>query len=264
MDQDDISSNRPKLSVMKGVIFDIKRFAVHDGPGIRTTVFLKGCPLRCAWCHNPESQGFGVETLQGQAGAVCVGRTVSLDEVIGEIERDTAFYDQSGGGVTFSGGEPLSQPEFVMAALDRCGELDIHRTVDTCGQVPREVLLAAATRTDLFLYDLKLAGADRHQRYTGADVTLIQENLKALCETGVAIRVRIPVIPGINDSAEQMAALGKVIASLPRELPVDLLAYHGAAMDKYPRFGMEPPLPDTPEPTEAEMNTCRLMIDERT
>ncbi len=245
---------------MKGVIFDIKRFAVHDGPGIRTTVFLKGCPLRCAWCHNPESQGFGVETLQGQAGAVRVGRSVSLDEVIGEIERDTSFYDESGGGVTFSGGEPLSQPEFLMAALDRCGELDIHRTVDTCGQVPREVLLDVARRTDLFLYDLKLADGEKHQRYTGVDVMLIQDNLKALCETGVAIRVRIPLIPGINDSAEQVAALGQVIASLPRELPVDLLAYHQAAMDKYPRFGMVPPLPDTPEPTEEEMEHCRLMM----
>ena len=239
---------------MEGVIFDIKRFAVHDGPGIRTTVFLKGCPMRCVWCHNPESQGFGVETLIGLRGPVCVGRKVSVDELLNDVKRDVLFFDESGGGVTFSGGEPLSQPEFLMAALERCGAMDIHRTVDTCGLVSREVLLDVAKRTDLFLYDIKMANVDSHQRYTGADFPLIQENLEALCATGVAIKIRIPVIPGINDGAEQMVAMGQVVASLPRELPVQLVAFHRAAMDKYLRFGMEPPLPDIPEPTEAELD----------
>jgi pyruvate formate lyase activating enzyme len=246
--------------MMKGVIFDIKRFAVHDGPGIRTTVFLKGCPLRCAWCHNPESQGFGVETFEGRVGTLHVGRRVTVDEMAAEIERDVVFFDESGGGVTFSGGEPLAQPEFLMALLDRCGELAVHRAVDTSGYAPREALLAVAERTDLFLYDLKPVDAASHLAHTGVGVELIHENLRALCETGAAIQLRVPVIPGMTDTPGNLAELKRFITSLPRELPVKLLAYHRAAMDKYPRFGMEPPLPDVPEPTAAEIALCRDAI----
>jgi len=245
---------------MKGVIFDIKRFAVHDGPGIRTTVFLRGCPLRCSWCHNPESQGFGVETLEGRDGPIHVGREVTVDELSAEIERDVSFFDESGGGVTFSGGEPLSQPEFLAGALDRCGELELHRVVDTSGYAPREVLLEVAERTDLFLYDLKPAGAASHLEQTGVETGLIHDNLRALCETAAAIQLRVPVIPGITDTAENLAALKDIVASLPRELPLKLLPYHRAAMDKYPRFGMKPPLPGTPEPMEKEMALCRAEI----
>jgi len=246
--------------LIKGTIFDIKRFAVHDGPGIRTTVFLKGCPLACSWCHNPESQSLGVSVFEGRGGTVQVGRLATVDEILCAIERDTVFFDESGGGVTFSGGEPLAQPEFLLALLERCGQLAIHRTVDTSGYAPREVLLAAAARAELFLYDIKLLDDDAHREHTGVGVGLILDNLRALCDTGVPIRLRFPVIPGITDTEANVEALGELVRSLPRRLPVDCLPYHAAAMDKYPRFGMEKPLPKTPEPTAEGMDAIRLAI----
>jgi len=248
--------------LIQGTIFDIKRFAVHDGPGIRTTVFLKGCPLGCSWCHNPESQPLGVSVFEGRGGALEVGRLVAVDQIVRELERDTVFLDESGGGVTFSGGEPLAQSEFLLALLARCGELAIHRTVDTSGYAPREVLLAVAARTELFLYDIKLLDEDAQRLHTGVGKDLILDNLRALCDTGVSIRLRFPVIPGITDTAANVDAFGVLVRSLPRRLPVDCLPYHAAAMDKYPRFGMEPPLPKTPEPTAEAMAAIRRAIGE--
>lgn len=248
------------MMLIQGTIFDIKRFAVHDGPGIRTTVFLKGCPLGCLWCHNPESQSLGVSVFEGRGGTLTVGRLATVDEIICEIERDTVFFDESDGGVTFSGGEPLAQPEFLLALLERCGELAIHRTVDTSGYAPREVLLAAAARAELFLYDIKLLDEDAHRAHTGVGVGLILDNLRALCDTGIPIRLRFPVIPGITDTPANVDALGALVRSLPRRLLVDCLPYHAAAMDKYPRFGMEPPLPDTKEPTGERMDAIRRAI----
>lgn len=242
----------------EGLCFDTKRFALHDGPGIRTTIFLKGCPLRCAWCHNPESQAFGITEFKERGTSV--GRLESVDSLMAALLRDTPFFDESGGGVTFSGGEPLAHPEFLMALLDRCGELDIHRAVDTCGYAPRAVLLDVAKRTDLFLYDLKLAHDAEHVEYTGVDARQIQENLTALCATDVPIEVRIPVIPGISGTSENIMALGAFLIALPRRLPVRLLPYHRAAMDKYARFDMPPPLPDTPEPTQAHMHHLAAVL----
>lgn len=248
------------LVTVEGILFDIKRFAVHDGPGIRTTVFLKGCPLRCAWCHNPESQPLGISVFEGRQGTLSVGRRVSVDEVVAEIERDTVFFDESGGGVTFSGGEPLAQPAFLIALLDRCGELALHRTVDTSGYAPREELLKIASRVDLFLYDIKLMDENQHRELTGVGVRVILENLRALCETDVAIRLRFPVIPGITDTVSNLDAMNAFLRSLPRALPLDVLPYHAAAMDKYPRFGMKPPLPDVREPTAVDLERIRLRV----
>lgn len=245
---------------IRGTIFDIKRFAVHDGPGIRTTVFLKGCPLRCSWCHNPESQPPGCSRFMGVGGPWEVGRQETADAIVGHIERDTLFFDESGGGVTFSGGEPLAQPDFLMALLARCGEVAIHRTVDTSGYAPQEVLLRVAEQTDLFLYDIKLLDDDRHREHTGVGVGQIIDNLHALCRTPVAIRLRFPVVPGITDDPRNVRAVGALLRSLPRRVPIDVLPYHAAAMDKYPRFGMEPPLPKVPEPTAVDMDAIRLTI----
>ena len=238
---------------MTGAIFDVKRFAVNDGPGIRTTVFLKGCPLRCDWCHNPESQPHGLDPVDGRAGPVSVGRVASVDEIIEEVLRDTAFYDESGGGVTFSGGEPLAQAGFLAALLDRCGELEIHRAVDTSGYAPRATIVDIAQRTELFLYDLKLADAAGHAARVGGRVEVIWENLRALREMGAAVEIRFPVVPGITDGEANVDALGRFAASLARPVPVWLLPYHRAAMDKYRRFGLEPPLPDTREPSESDL-----------
>jgi len=223
---------------MNGIIFDLKRFAIHDGPGIRTTVFLRGCPLRCVWCHNPESQGFGIEDFNGPDGVITVGRSVSVDEVMAEVVRDIAFYEKSGGGVTFSGGEPLSQPEFLMELLGRCRGLGIHCAVDTCGYADSEVLLEVAKLADLFLYDLKLVDRDDHLKYTGVDVEVIHRNLRLLCDSGTEIQLRFPVIPGVTDTDDNLAGVQALRESLSRELPIKRLPYHSAAMDKYRRFGI--------------------------
>ena len=245
---------------MNGLIFDVKRFAIHDGPGIRTTLFLKGCPLRCVWCHNPESQPFGVRSYGEGERKTVVGREIAVEEAVRELARDRVFFDESGGGVTISGGEPLSQPEFLLALLEGCGAQGLHRTVDTSGYAPREVLRAAAARAELVLFDLKQPDADAHRDQTGVDFALIRDNLRALCDTDVAIELRLPMIPGLNDSEAMLAGMRALIESLPRRLPVRLLPYHRAAMGKYPRFGMRPPLPDTAEPTAEQMAFYRMKL----
>jgi pyruvate formate lyase activating enzyme len=275
-----------------GVIFDIKRFALHDGPGIRTTVFFKGCPLSCWWCHNPESQpvdpvylhrehlcvrcGACVDACPENARAlfnggvtrddalcttcgtcveVCpsgaadiVGRRVTSEQLMEDIERDTPFFDQSGGGVTFSGGEPLTQPAFLIDVLDRCRERDIHRVVDTCGFANKDALRSIAERVDLFLFDIKFMDPDLHQKYTGVRNDRILDNLKMLSRMGKSIHIRIPVIPTITDTEGNFEAIGEFVAALPHPAPVRLLPHHSTAMEKYARFDMEKHLPAGVEP----------------
>jgi pyruvate formate lyase activating enzyme len=271
-----------------GTIFDIKRFAIHDGPGIRTTVFFKGCPLTCCWCHNPESQSTSPELLyrqdlcetcgecvyacptgalklakdgvvrnmvycdlSGECADVCpseafvmVGRQMTADQLMAEIEKDTPFYDQSRGGVTFSGGEPLAQADFLAEVLDRCGERDIHRVVDTCGLAPAETMRFIAERTDAFLFDLKLMDPAEHLRHTGVDNGQILENLRMLAEMGGSIQVRVPVIPTITDDPANLDAIGRFVSTLTGPPGVTLLRFHPTAMGKYERFGIERRLPD--------------------
>lgn len=289
--------------MLTGTIFDIKRYAIHDGPGIRTTVFLKGCPLTCRWCHNPESQspepelliranrctrcGACVEVCPhgairleassmtdrtrcdrcGRCAEVCfsgvrelVGREISLAELLREIERDTPFHDASGGGVTFSGGEPLFQAAFLAAALRACREREIHTVVDTCGYAPWEAFDGLQQDVQLFLYDLKLLDEARHRHATGASNAPILRNLRALSERDAQIIVRMPLIPGVNDDVENMQQLGAFIASLPRRYPVELLGYHDIAGAKYAALGREYSLANVPAPTpEALERACRTL-----
>jgi pyruvate formate lyase activating enzyme len=246
--------------IMSGVIFDIKKFALHDGPGVRSTVFLRGCPLRCVWCHNPESQGFGVESFAGRSGVINVGRKVSVDEVVAEVLADRDFYDESGGGVTFSGGEPMAQPEFLAGLLQCCREAGLHCAVDTCGYAAADVVREVAESTDLFLYDLKLADHDSHLKYTGEGVKLIHDNLRMLCDMGAEIEVRLPLIPGITDSVENLSGAAKVLKSLSRELPLRLLPYHRAAMDKYARFGIASEMSDAADLSEGDVERCKDVL----
>jgi pyruvate formate lyase activating enzyme len=262
----------------QGTIFDIQRYSIQDGPGIRTTVFFKGCPLSCPWCHNPESHapqpevwmiegrcnecGRCVEDCPnpspdgspafeasncircGSCVAACaaearqvVGRTCTVKEVVREVERDRKFYEESGGGVTFSGGEPLLQPEFLVECLKACKKKGLHTAVDTSGHAPREVLLEAARWTDLFLYDLKLFDDERHRRETGVEASPIRENLRLLEETDATIWVRVPLVPLVNDDVDNLDAIAGFVAGLRRTRRLHLIPYHAAGAEKRRRFG---------------------------
>jgi pyruvate formate lyase activating enzyme len=281
-----------------GLVFDIKRFAVHDGPGIRTTVFFKGCSLGCWWCHNPEGQSSAPEmifragrcigcgacqaicgqhavhvngalahtdrdkcVLCGECVEVCyagareiAGREMSVAEVMAEVRRDLAFYEESGGGVTFSGGEPLLRSDFLLPLLCACREQGIHTALDTCGHSSWEALDSVRQHVDLFLYDLKVMDNARHRRYTGVSNESILRNLQMLSEQGHRIRLRLPVIPGINDDDENVRAVGAFAAALPHLEQVDILPYHRAAVDKYARLDRAYRLPETRSPSGERMS----------
>lgn len=279
----------PTLTAM---VFDIERFAVRDGPGIRTTVFLKGCPLECGWCHNPESRSRSPQLLwdpekcvdchdcervcphsvhrwvDGQhvvkrdlchACGACVevcqtgalelaGRTMTVAEVAAEVRMDVPFYRRSGGGLTVSGGEPLAQPEFVLALLEASRADGIHTAVDTSGQCPWAAMERIIPHVDLFLYDLKIMDDDRHRELVGTSNERILDNLRRLDKAAQPTWIRLPLIPGQNDSDGDYRALGEFLATLEHVERIEILRYHPLAESKYARLGhgfeyagLEPP-----------------------
>ena len=240
----------------KGLIFDIRRFCVHDGPGIRTTVFFKGCPLNCWWCHNPESRDAAIEnsvkhlSLNGKKfdRVETTGKWMSAYEVMQEVERDRIFYDESEGGVSFSGGEPLLQEAFLVGLMKTSNQQGIHTTLDTSGYATKEAMAHVSKWADLILFDLKLMNDELHRKYTGVSNVPVLENLKFLVKEGKRIVMRFPVIPGITDTAENISEMKtfivdelmnvqsyKVTESQSPQL--NLLPYHNMAGDKYRRFG---------------------------
>ena len=226
-------------------IFDIKRFAVHDGPGIRTTVFLKGCPMDCWWCHNPESRKHEPEevTYQRMLGDKSVeskkvyGKRKKIDELMHEILKDKIFFEESGGGVTFSGGEPLSQVSALRDLMKECKKHGLHTTVDTCGHVQWSSFNKILPYTDLFLYDLKLIDPLNHEKFTGVANVLIIKNLQKLMKKNVNVALRIPVIPGVNDSQREIERYKVFIKSIINKEPrIHLLPYHNIADNKYQKL----------------------------
>jgi len=291
------------VPMTKGIIFNIQRYSIHDGPGIRTTVFLKGCPLNCWWCQNPESQLSGQEMIFwedrciscGACSTICptgaiqikngipvtekekcilcgkciekcpalaremIGKKMTAEEVLKEIEKDLVFYEESGGGVTFSGGEPLGQSEFLESLLNCCQEKKIHTAVDTSGYISWEILSKISSKVDLFLYDLKIMDNKRHKKFTGVSNELILENLKKLSSVHHNIFVRFPVIPGINDDYQNIKETGEFLSSL-KVAQVNLLPYHYIGIDKYKRLGKKYKLADIQPPSKEKLSEVSAIL----
>ncbi len=233
---------------MKGLVFDIRRFSVNDGPGLRSTVFLKGCPLRCLWCHNPESQLFCVETnpvtelVEGEAfkSTVALGQWMNAQEVFTKLESDRIFMDESQGGITISGGEPLLQYAFTTELARLCHEAGLHVALDTTGYAAPHILQEVMPWVDLYLYDLKHCDNNLHKRYTGVDNTIILQNLQTLVEAGKKVIIRFPVIPGLNDGLENASAVLRTIQAFNGKITeLNLLPYHSLASHKYQKLGIE-------------------------
>jgi len=295
-----LTKSDPKTT---GTVFNIQRYSIHDGPGIRTTVFLKGCPLNCWWCQNPESRLSGQEMVFwgdrcigcGACSTICpsgaiqikngipvtekekcilcgkciekcpalaremIGKKLTTEEVIKEIEKDLIFYEESGGGVTFSGGEPLGQSEFLEGLLNGCREKKIHTAVDTSGYISWGILNKIHSKVDLFLYDLKIMDKKRHKKYTGVSNEIILENLEKLSSVHNNIFIRFPVIPDINDDYQNIRKIGEFLSSL-EITQVNLLPYHYIGKDKYRRLGRTYKLENIQPPSEEKLSEVSVIL----
>lgn len=238
---------------MNGILFDIREFTLHDGPGIRTTVFMKGCPLRCSWCHNPEGQSRQPQRIRSAAGERLAGREYTPRQLAEILNKQAAVLAMNEGGVTFSGGEPLLQSEFVAAVIDLLG--DMHVLLDTSGYASEEEFRRVARRADLVFFDLKLMDRDLHLRYTGCDNRPILRNLRVLSTMGVPFLVRVPLVPGVTDSNENLSAIAETVRALPGLLRVELLPYNNAAGAKYRSLGIDFN-PGYDEAQQLNMNTA--------
>ncbi|MBA4387529.1 MAG: glycyl-radical enzyme activating protein [Verrucomicrobia bacterium] len=281
----------------EGIVLSIDRASMHDGPGIRTTVFLKGCPMRCAWCHNPESQDFSQElyfiidlctaccacvkacpnschsfnqgshvidrkrcSLCGKCAAVCPagalaikGSRMSVELVLAEVEKDRMYYNASGGGMTLSGGEPLAQPAFALELLRTARGRGIHTCVETCGQVPRDTLGEAARHVDLFLFDIKATGDKLHRSLTGVSDAVPLDSLKLLDQLGARIILRCPLVPGVNDTDEHLAAIRELAEKYKTIETVELMPYHKLGQGKLAAIGRENNQLRFEEPTDLQL-----------
>jgi pyruvate formate lyase activating enzyme len=233
----------------RGLIFDLKKYAIHDGPGIRTTVFFKGCPLDCPWCHNPEGKKAEPEeikvNIQNNNPSTLryrkeqFGREVSVADALEEIRKDIVFYDQSGGGATFSGGEPMMQVDFLEAILRACRNDGITTAVDTSGYADPDDFGRIYDLVDYFLYDIKMIDDTLHRKFTGVSNSLILDNFARLAGKGTKVTVRIPLIPDITDTGENLVSTADFIKSFPSIKDVSLLPYNKLGEDKREKFGLE-------------------------
>jgi pyruvate formate lyase activating enzyme len=289
----------------QGLIFDIKTYAIHDGPGIRTTIFLKGCPLSCLWCDNPESQNFSREFIFwpdkclhcdacisackknaiikksknlkeinankcdfcGNCVQVCyaealqiVGQQISVDGLLEEIEKDTDFYLESGGGITFSGGEPFSQPEFLYEMLVACKERNFHIAIDTCGYVSWNILKKMSPYVDLFLFDIKLMDEEKHRKYTGVSNKLILAMLEKLVKNHHVI-IRIPLIPQINDDENNIRRMGEYLSKLNKIEEISHLPYHKLGISKYEIVNKRYAVRNIIPPTQDRINDVLRVLE---
>jgi len=299
-------------SVTSGLVFNIQRFAIHDGSGVRTLVFMKGCPLRCRWCSNPEGQkshpeiGFmagrcvGAEICRARCVEACsekgitlsregrpvidrasctpclacsevcyygalelIGREMTVEEVLSEVEKDRPFYRRSGGGVTVGGGEPLMQAEFVTQLLKACQERHLHTALETTGFGSRRCLRELLEHVDLVYFDIKHMDAAQHEALTGVSNQPVLENVRAVvsADRRFEVIIRITTIPGFNDSEENISASARFAAQLGCE-KIELVPYHKLGVVKYAQYGMNDPLGDIEPPTRERMERLRRLVEE--
>lgn len=290
---------------LEGIIFNIQRYSIDDGPGVRTTVFFKGCPLSCLWCSNPESQNpapevtyrytsckrcgtcvetcpLGIITLEedgvhidrkacdkcGKCVEACVpealrmsGERMTVDEVFKVVKRDSDFYKVSGGGVTASGGEILMQADFVAELFKRCREEGIHTCADTTGFGTRDAMEKVLAQSDLVFFDLKNIDPVAHEKQCGRSNNSILKNLSMVVEKKVPVVVRVPLIPGYNDSDENIIAISETVSGLTKEAPVNILPYHGYGANKYRMIDWEYRLDDVKSPSEEELERVKKIIE---
>ena len=246
-----------------GIIFDTDHFAVHDGPGIRTVIYLKGCPLKCVWCHSPESQEKEPQTLHINGAQVICGKYIKASEIVNEVIADKMFFDSSGGGVTLSGGEVLFQPEFAEALLAQFQERGVHTVVETSGMGTWENLRSIAHHTDIFYYDMKSLDNEKHLKYTGAGNKIILDNLKKLAEymPDGGITLRVPLIPGYNDSADEITQIYRLACELHIH-NVHLLRYNTSAPAKYQWLDLPYQLGDLKKQGDDYIDKLREMAPE--
>jgi pyruvate formate lyase activating enzyme len=289
----------------EGTVFNVQRYSIDDGPGIRTTVFLKGCPLRCPWCSNPESQnpkpelsyrytsctkcgtcvglcpkgaptltddGISINRALCETCGECVkacpsdalkisGELISLDKVWKTIRKDAVYYETSGGGVTCSGGEILSQPDFVAAVFSRCRDEGIHTCADTSGFGSPEALGKVLEYTDLVYFDLKLMDEQKHEELIGAPLSVVTRSLRAIAERKIPVVIRVPLIPGYNDSDENLLAIANIASELVPETTVHILPYHKYGANKYAAVGMRYTLDDLAENTPENLERARAVFE---
>jgi pyruvate formate lyase activating enzyme len=290
---------------VRGTVFNIMRYCVHDGPGIRTAVFLKGCPLRCSWCHNPEGRdprieisfredrcmkcgdcfetcpngavdriadGFLLNRERCRTCGKCVdacyaearemvGREMSVEDVMREVLKDSAFYNESGGGVTFTGGEPLLQPEFLIALLRRARAAGIHTAVETTGFAAPDVFERVSDNTDLFLYDLKLMDDAEHRRLTGVSNAKILDNLVLLSRQHAPVTLRMPLLPGLNDHESNIRRMCEFLVDRTGYRDIHLLPFHRIGQDKSERLGKHSTMPELPPPRAEAFAAARGLFD---
>ncbi len=238
---------------VKGRIFDIQRFSTHDGPGVRTIVFLKGCPLRCRWCCNPESQNYEVQLMKQRGKVKTIGYDTTVKEVMEEVMRDRPYYLRSGGGLTLSGGECLWQPDFAVALLKAAHENGINTAIETTGFADWEVIERFIPEVDVFLMDIKHINSAKHKEFTTRPNELILTNAKLIAEKAKRLIIRVPVIPGFNDTKEEIGEIAKFTSSLKNVNEIHLLPYHRMGKDKYDGLGRPYLMGDVPSPTNNKM-----------
>ncbi|RLD36232.1 MAG: glycyl-radical enzyme activating protein [Bacteroidetes bacterium] len=249
---------------MTGIVFDIKRFAIHDGPGIRTSIFFKGCPLSCWWCHNPESIRAGVEQLNFKfKGKNYIGWETTSENLLIEAEKDRPFYEQSNGGITFTGGEPLMQSDFLMETTKLFKQHNLHICLDTSGFASSKFFQEISQYIDLFLFDLKHLDNKMHKKYTSVSNQVILKNLEYLVKIKKEVHIRFPFIPTINNQSGHLKDMANYLNNLKHIKNINILPFHKIAQGKYEQLNFENKMSEIQEPSNEEIENAKFFFEKQ-